>query len=160
MIKTKHSTYKIDAFSLNREVLGQWTLFHIYITHSIIVDINKMLCAIQYKIKLSKTQFWAPLRLFTGKGGSRRREKNRKVLLMMMWALEPSAATAFDTTTTSQSKSSCSYLQLILWCFSPNSCPHTKFHPNRTKNIEVKKIGFWSALVGWSGRSKNSCIHF
>ncbi len=45
-------------------------------------------------------------------------------------------------------------------CFFPNCCPHTKFHPNRTKNIEVKKIGYWSALVGWSGLAINSCIHF
>ncbi len=88
----------------------------------------------------------------------------------MMRASAPSAATASDATTTSglgsglssgsQSKNSRSYLELILCCFSPNSCSHTKFHPNRTKNIEVKKIGYWSALFGWSGQSENSCIHF
>ena len=41
----------------------------------------------------------------------------------------------------------------------PNSCPHTKFQPNQTKK-EVKKIGYWSPLAGWSGQSKNSCFHF
>ena len=76
--------------------------------------------------------------------------KNHNVLLMMMGAFPPSAATASDATTTSgfgsslgsgsQSKHSRSYLKLILCCFLPNSCPHTKFHPNWTKNIEVKKI--------------------
>ena len=74
----------------------------------------------------------------------------------MMRAFSPSAATVFDATTTSgfgsglssgsQSKNSRSYLKLILYCFLPNSCPHTKFHPNWTKNIEVKMISYW--LVG------------
>ena len=76
------------------------------------------------------------------KGGSLHLEK---ILLMMMRAFAPSAAT--DATTTSglgrgsgsgsQSKNSRSYLKLILCCFLLNSCPHTKFHPTRTKNIEV-----------------------
>ena len=88
----------------------------------------------------------------------------------MMWAFNPSAATASDATNTSglgsgfssgsQSNSSRSYLKLIICCFLPNSCPHTKFYPNRTKNVEVKKIGYQLASVGWSGQSKNSCIHF
>ena len=80
----------------------------------------------------------------------------------MMRAFAPSAATAFNATTTtsglgsgsgngSQSKNSRNYLKLILCCFLPISCPHTKFYPNRKKNIEVKKICYWSALVGWSG---------
>ena len=85
---------------------------------------------------------------------------------MMMRPFAPSAATASDATTSgattsgSQSKTSRSYLKLILYCFLPNSCPYTKFHPNWTKNIEVKMISYQSALVGWSGQSKNSCIHF
>ena len=88
--------------------------------------------------------------------------KNRKVLLMMMRAFDPSAATASEATTTSglgsglssgsQLKNSRSYLKLILCCFLPNSCPHTKFHPNWTKNIEVKMISYRLALVGWSGQ--------
>ena len=95
-------------------------------------------------------------------------KKNCKVLMMMMKAFAPSAAS--DATTTSglgsglssgsQSKESRSYLKLIVCCFSPNSCPHTKLYPNRTKSIEVKKIGYRLALVGWSGHSKNSSIHF
>ena len=86
-----------------------------------------------------------------------------------MWAFNPSAATASDATNTSglgsgfssgsQSNSSRSYLKLIICCFLPNSCPHTKFYPNRTKNIEFKKIGYQSALVGWSSQSKNTSIH-
>ena len=40
----------------------------------------------------------------------------------------------------SESKNSRSHFKLILCCFLPNSCPHTKFHPNRTKNIEVKRF--------------------
>ena len=85
---------------------------------------------------------------------------------MMMRAFPPSAATASDATTTSgfgsglgsgsQSENRRSYLKLILCCFLPNSCPHTKFHPNWTKNIEVKMISYWLALVGWSGQQKNS----
>ena len=88
--------------------------------------------------------------------------KNRKVLLMMMMAFAPSAATASDATTISglgsglssgsQLKNSRSYLKLILCCFLPNSCPHTKFHPNWTKNIEVEMISYRLASVGWSGQ--------
>ena len=88
----------------------------------------------------------------------------------MMRAFNPSAGTASDATNTSglgsgfssgsQLNSSRSYLKLIICRFLPNSCPHTKFHPNWTKNVEVKKIGYRLASVGWSGQSKNSCIHF
>ena len=81
----------------------------------------------------------------------------------MMRAFAPSAATASDTTTTtsglgsglssgSQLENSRSYLKRILCCFLPNSCPHTKFHPNWTKNIEIKMISYRLALVGWSGQ--------
>ena len=38
--------------------------------------------------------------------------------------------------------------------------PHTKFHPNRTKNAEVRNFHFWSILVGRAGRSKNGRSHF
>ena len=83
----------------------------------------------------------------------------------MMSAFALSAATASDAATTTRGlgsgldsgswwKNCHSYLKLIPCCFLPNSCPHTKFHPNRTKNIEVKKIGYQLALVGWSGQSK------
>ena len=64
------------------------------------------------------------------------------------------------TTSGSPSKNSRCYLKLILCCILPSSCPCTKFHPNGTKTIEVKMISYQSALVGWSGQSKNSCIHF
>ena len=73
-----------------------------------------------------------------------------------------SAVTASDTTTTSGLGSgldSPSYFKLVLSCFSPNSCPHAKFYPNQTKNVELKKIGYQLASVGWSGQSKNSRIH-
>ena len=84
-----------------------------------------------------------------------------------MRAFAPSAVT-FTTTSGfgsglgrgSQSKNGCSYLKLILCCFLPNSCPHTKFHPNWTKNKEVKMLSYWLASVSWSGQSKNSSIHF
>ena len=81
---------------------------------------------------------------------------------MMMRDIAPSAATASDATTTSglgsgfssgPSKISHSSLQLILYCFLPNNCPHTKFHPNRTKKqkLEIFSIGqFW--LIGLVGR--------
>ena len=88
----------------------------------------------------------------TSKGGFCHTEKNHKVLLLMMRAFPPSAATASDATTNSgfgsglgsgsQSNHSRGYLKLILCCFLPDGCPHTKFHPNQTKSIEV---GF-----GWS----------
>ena len=96
--------------------------------------------------------------------------KNHEVLLMTMRAFALSARTVSDATTTSglgsgfssssPSNSSRSYLKLIICCFLLNSYPHTKFHPNRTKNVEVKKIGYRLASVGWSGQSKNNCIHF
>ena len=38
--------------------------------------------------------------------------------------------------------------------------PQTKFNQNRMKNTRVEKIGYWSALVGQLGRSKNSRSHF
>ena len=79
--------------------------------------------------------------------------KNCIVLLMMMRAFAPSAATASDATTTSglggglgsrrQTKNRLSYLKIILCYFLPYICPHIKFHPNRTKNVEVKKNGYW-----------------
>merc|ERR1712163_83417 len=84
--------------------------------------------------------------------------KNHNVLLMMMRAFPPSVATASDANTTSgfgsglgsggQSKNRRSYLKLMLCCFLLNSCPHAKFHPNWTKNIEVKMICYWLASVG------------
>ena len=92
--------------------------------------------------------------------------KNHKALLMMMRPFAPSTATTSEatasgaTTSGSQSKNSPSYLKLILCCILPSSCPFTTFHPHRIKNIEVKRISYWSALVGWSGQSKKSCIHF
>ncbi len=70
---------------------------------------------------------------------------------MMMRAFAPSAATASEATITSgfgsglgrgsqSEKKSHGYLKHILSCFLANSCPDTKFHPNWTKNMEVKKI--------------------
>ena len=83
-----------------------------------------------------------------------------------MRSFAPSDATASDAATTSglgsglscgsQSKNSHSCLKLILCCFLPNSCPDTKFHPNWTKNIDVKMISYQSALVGWTGQSKKA----
>ena len=85
------------------------------------------------------------------------------VLLMMMKVFAPSAANASDDTTTSdlgsglssattsgsQSKNSHSYLKLIVCCFLSNSCPHTKFHQNQTKNKEVNRLAIgWLWLVG------------
>ncbi len=73
-----------------------------------------------------------------------------------MRVFAPSAVTA--TTTSgfgnglgrgSQSKNSRSHLKLILCCVLPYSCPHTKFHPNWTKNKEVKMISYRLASVGW-----------
>ena len=46
------------------------------------------------------------------------------------------------------------YFKLILCCFCSIISPHTKFHPNRTKNTEVRNFHFWSILVGRAGRSK------
>ena len=34
------------------------------------------------------------------------------------------------------------------------SCPHTKFHPNYTENIEIKTICYRSVLIGWSSQSE------
>ena len=37
--------------------------------------------------------------------------------------------------------------------------PPKKFHPNWTKNTEVRNFHFWSILVGRAGRSKNGRRH-
>ena len=75
----------------------------------------------------------------------------------MMKACSPSATTAFDATTASgfgsglgsgsQLRNSRSYINLILYCFLPNSCPYTKFHSNWTKDIEVEKNCYRLTLV-------------
>ena len=59
-----------------------------------------------------------------------------------------------------RSKNGRSHFKLILWCFWVIISPHTKFHPNRMKNIEVENFPYWSVLVGRAGRSKNGCSHF
>ena len=51
------------------------------------------------------------------------------------------------------------HIKLILCCFFPIINPHTKFHPNRTKNTEVDNFHYWSVLVGWPGRSENGRSH-
>ena len=68
--------------------------------------------------------------------------KNHEVPLMMMTATAASAATTSGAITTrglrsglgsgSRSKNSRSHFKLILYFFR-NSCPLTKFHPNRAK---------------------------
>ena len=50
-------------------------------------------------------------------------------------------------------KSGCRHFKLVLSCFCSILSPHTKFHPNRTKNTEVRNFYFWSILVGRAGRS-------
>ena len=81
---------------------------------------------------------------------------------MMMRAFVPSAATASDATATSglgsglssgsQSKNIRKYLKLILGYFFCQIVVHIpNFIQIGQKNIEVKKIGYRSALVGWSG---------
>ena len=76
---------------------------------------------------------------------------------MMMRAFAPFAATASDATMSglgsglssgSQLQNSRSYLKLILCCFLPNSCPHTKFHPNRTQ--KHRSLKDWPSVgFGW-----------
>ena len=53
-----------------------------------------------------------------------------------------------------RSKNNCRHFKLILCCYHPIISPHTKFHPNWTKNTEVRNFHFWSILVGLAGRSK------
>ena len=50
-------------------------------------------------------------------------------------------------------------LKSFFSCFCPIISSHTKFHPNRTKNTEVRNFHFWSILVGRAGRSKNGRRH-
>ena len=59
-----------------------------------------------------------------------------------------------------RSKNGRSHFKLILCCFLFIISPHTKFHPNRTKNTEVRNFHLWSILVGRAGRSKNGRRHF
>ena len=56
-------------------------------------------------------------------------------------------------------KNCCSHFKLILCYFWFIISPHTKFHPNRTKNTEISNFHFWSILVGRAGRSKNGHKH-
>ena len=50
-----------------------------------------------------------------------------------------------------RSKNGRRHFKLILCCFCPIISPHTKFHPNRTKKIEIFTFGqFW--LVGLVGQ--------
>ena len=52
------------------------------------------------------------------------------------------------------------HFKLILSCFFSMFSPLAKFHPNRTKNTEVRNFHFWLILVGRAGRSKNGRSHF
>ena len=76
-----------------------------------------------------------------------KQKKSRKLLLLVGvgWA--------------GRSKNGRRYFKLILWRFCLIISPHTKFHPNRTKNTEVRNFHFWSILVGRAGRSKNGRRH-
>ncbi len=79
---------------------------------------------------------------------------------MMMRA---SVATAYTTSglgSGSQSKNSRSYLKLfyVVFCLIVVHMPN--FIQIGQKEMEAKKIGYWSALVSWSGQSRDSCIHF
>ena len=51
---------------------------------------------------------------------------------------------------TGRSKNGCSHFKLVLCCFWSITSPHTKFYPNRTKNIEVFKFLLWVSF-NWSG---------
>ena len=44
-------------------------------------------------------------------------------------------------------------------CFWSIFSAYAKFHPNRTKNKEVRNFQYWSVLVDRAGRSKKSCRH-
>ena len=59
-----------------------------------------------------------------------------------------------------RSKNSRSHFKLILRCFWFIIGPHTKFHPNRTKNTQVRNFSCLSVLVSRAGRSKNGRRHF
>ena len=59
-----------------------------------------------------------------------------------------------------RSKNSRSHFKLILRCFWFIIGPHTKFHPKRTKNTQVRNFSCLSVLVSRAGRSKNGRRHF
>ena len=54
-----------------------------------------------------------------------------------------------------RSKNGCSSSKLSLPYFLVKICPQTKFHQNRSKNVEVGKFRYKTILVGRAGRSKN-----
>ncbi len=68
----------------------------------------------------------------------------------MMRAFVPSALTASEAATTTSGLGLVAISNSFYVVFLLDSCPHTKFYPNRTKNIEVKKICYRLVLVGWS----------
>ena len=100
-----------------------------------------------------------PSHKVTIKGGSRRAEKSRKVPMKMKAAKLGWAGPGVGQEQTmsrpgagwEQARSGQGALQEQ----GRNiSSPHTKFHPNSTKNVETKKICYWSALIGWSSQSE------
>ena len=56
-------------------------------------------------------------------------------------------------------KNRCSHFKLIPCWFQSIFSPYAKFHPNWTKNTEVRNFHFWLILVGWAGRLKNGRRH-
>ena len=57
-------------------------------------------------------------------------------------------------------KNCCSQFQLILCYFWFIISPHTKYHPNRTKNKEVRNFQYSLVLVSRAGKTKNSRRYF
>ena len=53
-------------------------------------------------------------------------QKIRKLEIFIFWSILVGRA--------GSSKNGCKHIRLILCCFCPIIIPHTKFHPNRTKN--------------------------
>ncbi len=97
------------------------------------------------------------------KVGSRRAEKIRKVLMMMKaaklgWAgpgAEQEQTMSWPGAGWEQARSRPGAMQeqgrRVSWA---GALPVHILRPNSNKNIEIKKICYWSALVGWTSQSE------
>ena len=92
----------------------------------------------------------------TIKGGYRRAEKSRKVLMMMkaakLWWAGPGAGQEQTTSRPGAGQEQCKSREEAR--VGKEHYLLTRFHPNYTENVEIKKICYWSALISWSSQSE------
>ena len=96
---------------------------------------------------------------FHGGGTNNRQTENAKVEASLNLRLAESGAKNDNYGPQQNGVVYLTYFKLIICCFFSIISPHFKFHPNRTKNTEVKNLHFWLILVGQAGSSRNGGRH-